>query len=289
LIFQNNALQLVAVKKAAEGSVGMLNGFDPCNEGDKLHFWQMSEESVFSSPNGKKSCLTTDAEDDGGTLMTSDVGLPCTINNNWDKDGHKGWFFNEEESGRLCMDTVPDADSGLKRVEGGLKVLTEKSGQCSSSWTKEVFNPHRSLLTKHSLPLQFDLLRQASPECTACAAQIGNFACVLGDCFLAGSESYCEDYLKGEWCSPPPPKYPLCANGTDDWAGNSHRRPCSAGCSYDICEQKKGKDAVDHCYTKSQGQHGIPRGCNYGSDANTCALDANDNCVYSHIGSFVAV
>lgn len=280
LVLENSGLQLVAVKKAEDGK-GQLAGYDPCVEGTTLNYWQIATDAAFWPEKGEKSCLTTD----GITLMTTDKSLPCTNTNNWDQ----GWFFSQEldDQGnpRFCMPAIPQADSGSPQVlSPDLRVILTGHGECSSSWERKIFDP--------TVTLSSDLQQQTTlheKTCPACMDSIGNYACLLDDCFLAPSKSFCEG-MGGEWCSPPPPSYPECADGADDWARQSERRPCSEGCSFETCENKIGKDAVEHCYTKAQvGKAVIPHGCNYGSAENTCAYDDNGQCVYSDLGSLLTV
>jgi hypothetical protein len=90
--------------------------------------------------------------------------------------------------------------------------------------------------------------------------------------------------------------FPVCAEGKYNWAGASSHKSCSSatwdGCAYSNCEQKIGAGAaVGHCYTQAQIDEGkagngwAARGCNYGSNDNTCAYDDNGQCVYSMTGA----
>jgi hypothetical protein len=99
--------------------------------------------------------------------------------------------------------------------------------------------------------------------------------------------------------TPQPPLYPTCTEGKYDWAGkadSSHASCESLGCDYDTCQQKMDDGlAISHCYTQAQIDEGkvgngeTPRGCNYGSQANTCAFDAENRCVYSGLDDSLVV
>merc|ERR1712224_244435 len=94
--------------------------------------------------------------------------------------------------------------------------------------------------------------------------------------------------------------YPVCSEGKYGWVGESSHHSCESpswdGCSYDNCAQKiQEGTAMSHCYTQSQidqrraGNGWYPRGCDYGSAANTCAYDDAGQCVYSDLSAAVSV
>jgi hypothetical protein len=117
------------------------------------------------------------------------------------------------------------------------------------------------------------------------------------------------------WEPPSPFPFHKCSHGKYDWGGvwkgRKHHR-CDGGsdgkgCGREACSRVGGK----RCYTQAQIKKaevavsrkdwllrlGTPRGCDFGSDANTCAYeDLGDSghhnswhCVYSGVGSAIEV
>merc|ERR1711907_781639 len=132
-----------------------------------------------------------------------------------------------------------------------------------------------------------------------CLSERGNFACAVqkgllpgfdmdykdfDGCTLTGTKEECENVMDGEWCVNLDDQ--KCAKGRYDEEGSdADYEDCKDGCDWQTCEdaiKDKPPHAVGHCYTESQLKDGITwpaRGCNYGSDDNTCAYDENGRCM----------
>lgn len=79
------------------------------------------------------------------------------------------------------------------------------------------------------------------------------------------------------------PSQPTCSHGRFSWASCAGHRTCASsgwdGCAQNVCQQKiSSGQAVSMCETA-----GGTTGCDYGSDANTCAYDAAGVCCYSDV------
>merc|ERR1712146_853737 len=124
---------------------------------------------------------------------------------------------------------------------------------------------------------------------------VKHFLCATAvGCFATPGESVCNTITGGTWCEKP--SQPLCADGIDDFENhNFERKDCSAGCEWDVREEKmQEKDSEGHykahntCVTKAGKRHGR----NYawdGSPDRTCAYDNNGKCKYAYIPSMVNV
>jgi len=281
---------------------------------DPKELWEFNYDSVFR-PNKKNEnkCLFAEF---GGELSGNDKdAIGCALNNAMQDPGEKSpsqkdppsvsghWVLQRsvEEGDQLCMMDVPDEvqqDRNVIQVHGISLITSLKKNLdlCSKKWKMTVFKPPLDSTLQSNLSQQPTL---GDMTCDQCRSRIGNFACARGEkCELAPTKIACTAQ-GGTWCAPPLPEYRECAEGQDDWgareAGQPERRECSAGCDYNICDQKmKTNDAEGHqlarwhCWVKGQNKNDIPRGCDYGSPENTCAWNGTD-CVYSDLGSSMIV
>lgn len=266
-LVDSSGLKLVAVHREGRKD-------EPCDTSINLNdnVWELSAGGLFKFKEDSGICITSD----GTSLSVSDHG--CTDDNK----AENGWHFTAGGTGsKYCAGGVPTEDPLTRFDITDLPVAAE--GSCSGEWHVENWEGDSA---------QLETSQSDSPlTCARCIALHHNFACLVasaGDCQPAPDSASCTEELGGEWCAPAP-KEPVCTDGHDDWKREAKRNKCDS-CSPEKCRlqpSSKGGPGTP-CYTQAQLDDGVtdtPHGCDFGTEENTCGIDAHGHCVYSEMGS----
>jgi hypothetical protein len=282
----------------------------PCDskyEDDFPYYWHFSKGGLFTVVTDKNPTQYGLKLEKNMQLVVSTIPGDGTSKNccgghgECDEDDQPGggaWRFHQDgvhdNEHKFCLRNVDQAEQSLPEIRPGF--LGAGHDECGDKWEMQFFGHNDP-----DDPDGFESVLKSEPQatissntCSTCLSRKTSpfDRCLSEDmCIPAPTAEACEGH-GGKWCSAP--DFPVCANGKDDWGHNASRGECSRGCSQDICESTtlhNGKQAQP-CYTQDQLDKGVidtPHGCNYGSEHNTCALDAHGHCVYSDLGSPVAV